>query len=240
MIRRIAELRLAKPVFDRRQIVVADPHLNGPGRQDNFQRELFGEILDAFPPSEAGLIFVGDIFDRYECRSDKAICRHNADTLDRIADYEVLAVEGNHDLPKKTARLVYETPLVWIWHGHQLDAACSGPGGWIGYTAGAVWGALERVGLAWAFEWARRLAVARTMKGRITASLRGGDNAVQRTDALARLRALYIGGHTHREELTRLRPGMVYLNPGNCSTPGRITFAEISGQIVRLYEATRE
>ncbi len=238
----IARGKLESPVFDRPELEVSDLHLNCPGGQDNFgpNSRMFCEFLDLHSPEIWGLTLNGDINDIWECNDRAAIIRHNWEVERRIIRYPSRKkLLGNHDgepgAPE--SEFVDETPLRHIWHGHQLDPACSGPG-YVGKIASAIWAMIERDGLADELAWLRDAALGINRRLYPTAAERGADNAIWIADAAKRGKVYCSSAHTHHAQLVEIAPGRWYGNPGSWVNPGRGEAIEIDGRDIRLLEIT--
>jgi len=175
--------------------------------------------------------------------------RNCAATVNALLARHALFMAGNHDpelarWPLKQAYFpdALDLTRAFIWHGHEKDAACSGPGAVISGVAAFAWGCLERLGLGPRLrslkdrveDWYRRRKGLRA----VTASKRGDTNAVWVEDAIARDKALYISGHTHLPELVELGGGHWYANPGSWVEVGVGYAVEVEGIDISLVRIT--
>ena len=236
-LRTIGEATSSNPIRERPFIAVSDLHENSAGKQDDFQKGLFLEFLDAYPPERWDLFILGDWRDFWEDPRGSALLANNEDVERRIAQYRTTVLWGNHDdmpgLPDEAYAL--ETATLFAWHGHQLDPACSGYGT-LAQVASFIWGGIERIGLARVFEGLKDRIVRAANRRIVTASKRDEGNEAYAADARTRGKPLYLSGHTHKAELVEWNPGRVYANPGSWTKKGKGYAVTVEGRIVRLLE----
>jgi UDP-2,3-diacylglucosamine pyrophosphatase LpxH len=230
------------------QVFLSDLHLNSEGGQDNCQQALLRPYLASLRPG-AVVTVAGDGFDLLEEPSYWRIQANCGATLSALNARRAFFISGNHDpnlaaWPLRQAYFPEELDLsrAFVWHGHQLDPACSGGATMAMRVAAFAWGVLERLGLgprlhSWkdgVEEWYRRRRGRRAR----TASKAGENNAHWIADAIRRDKVLYISGHTHLPELVNLGGGHWYANPGSWVETGVGYAIEVEGVDISLVRIT--
>ena len=254
----IATGRMARAPFDCPTLLASDAHMNRNGAQNNFGEEnakLFRGFLGAYLPTAWRVILAGDWWDIWEALRLGLILTANDLTCALLRRYRVLCLKGNHDedavkqgiaryFPTWEFAEIIDTPDVRIEHGHRLDPACSGTWAWIGRAATFAWACLETVYVGRLLRPLMRVVNRR----RMTTARRRSGNQVYIDDAVNRVReaqkegrqpqVLFAGGHSHKELLLEIAPGIYYLNLGSWTGKGVGYAAQIIGRDITLFRIT--